>query len=584
MNINESYNKFMNNLSLMSLNPQIALMSFLKLSAEMVKDPNKIKEAQKDLVNKLIDLSEYATKKILNQDTSNLKKTGDKNFKGNEWDEYFYFDIAKQYYLTIAEWMKDTINNIEVVDHDLKLKSNFFLNSFLDAVHPKNFPLLNPEVIKKTIKHNGENLYNGFEMFLQDLQNGAITTNDQSFYKIGENIATTPGKVIFKNALIELIQYEPSTEKAFKTPILFIPPWINKFYILDLCKEESFVKWLVDQGFTVFIISWVNPDKRYAEFSFEDYATEGVIEAINKIHEITKSALINTIGYCVGGTLIASILGALSDKNCKVKPKAKINSATLLTTPLDFSHPGELSIFIDEFYLKLIGNDLEREGLLRGEVMYNTFNALKANDMIWRYVVNRYMLGNTPTPHSILFWNADTMNITKNMQLFLSKSLYRDNVIKEKKFSFLGTNVDLKNIDVPIYMVSMLKDHLVPWKTTYDGLKLFKNVVRFVVGGSGHVAGVVNPPYRNKYSYWTNHNTTVSADNWLKNAIEHKGSWWNDLLEWLKPLSGDLIKSRQIKDYMYDAPGLYVTNQLSEDCIISPELIKISKRLKELNC
>lgn len=583
MSFNEDYSKFFDLFPFAVLNPQIALLSFLKVGNEMVKDPKKIKNAQNDLVNKLIDLSEFITKKSLGQDVSELEiKTNDRRFSNEEWSDNLFFSAVKQYYLTFADWMRNTLDDVDGIDMNLHQRANFYLNSYIDAIHPANFPMLNPDVIKKTIDKQGENLINGFNMLLEDLKNGKITTNDSEYFSVGKNLAVTPGKVIYKNSLIELIQYTPTTDSVFQVPILFIPPWINKFYILDLTIEESFVKWLVDKGFTVFMISWVNPDKRYSEFGFEDYALQGVIKSIDKIAEITKEKIVNTIGYCVGGTLITSILAALANPKCKIRPKAKIGSATLLTTLLDFDKAGDLSIFMDDNYLKMIGANLKKDGLLEGQIMFNTFSVLKANDMIWRYLINNYMLGEKPAPHSILYWNSDSVNLTKNMQTFLSKSLYKDNLLKKKEISIFGVPVDIYKIKQPIYMVSMIKDHLVPWKATYDGVKLFNNVVRFVVGGSGHVAGVINPPSRKKYSYWTNENQPQTADDWFSEAVEHAGSWWIDWLEWVKSKSGDMVAARKIDEFLYEAPGKYVNNEL-EDEIISPELFLITEKIKALS-
>lgn len=546
------------------VNPQIAMLSFLNMADEMVKHPEKIEKARNDLMNRCINLAEYSTRKIMKEDTSDIEiKTKDRRFSEPEWDENVMLSIIKQYYLSMSQWMTDCMDDVEAVDRRTHQHASFHLRQYLDALHPSNFPVLNPSVVKKTIEEHGENLKKGLSMFMEDIKNGAITTNDASFFSIGENLANTKGKVIFRNYLIELIQYEPTTENVCKTPVLFIPPWINKFYILDLGQENSMVKWLVDNGFTVFIISWANPDGRYRNIGFEEYALDGVIASMDKIQEVTKEAYINAIGYCVGGTLLSSMLALLGDNRFDKRPKIKIKSATLLTTPIDFEHAGDLSAFMNDSYLKLIDSQMKQLGFMEGRTMYNTFSALKASDMVWRYMVESYMLGNKPKQHSTLYWNADSTNLTEKMQTFLAKTLYRDNMLKEKKVKLFGLPVDVSKISQPIYMFSTIKDHLVPWKAVYDGCKLMNSMVRFVVGGSGHVAGVINPPRNKKYNYWTNpKNDYANPAQWMSDAVEHAGSWWEDWLQWVKDKSEEMVPARHIQSSLYDAPGRYVLNEL----------------------
>jgi polyhydroxyalkanoate synthase len=325
----------------------------------------------------------------------------------------------------------------------------------------------------------------------------------------------------------------------------------------------SFVKWAVDKGFTVFMISWVNPNKEHRDKGFENYLSDGLLNSIDKIHEITNASSIHTFGYCVGGTLISTLLAYLANPKCSRYPKARIDTATLLTTLLDFDKAGDMGIFMAEEYLGVIKTQLGDKGYLDGKVMFNTFNVLKANDMIWRYFINNYMLGKKPTAHEILYWNSDQTNITESMQIFLSKDLYRDNLLKTGALKIFGIPIDLKEITTPLYMVSMIKDHLVPWKATFDSLKIFKNNIRFVLGGSGHVAGAINPPLKNKYCYWINGNnaSTTTAEEWLETATKISGSWWNDWFEWIKPMAGECINPVAIKKFLRNAPGTYVHTQ-----------------------
>ena len=544
------------------LNPQIAILSFLNAGQELVKYPQKMKDAQQNLLDRLVELQRNFARKICqdkDDDCIDLNYDSKKEkFTDNVFDNNPAINFAQQFHSTISEWMVETLDGIEDADPNVMRSAKFFLKQYIDMMSPKNFPFLNPNVWKEALDSGGESLKNGMEMFLNDLKNGSISTNDRDQFEIGKNIATTPGKVIFQNDIVELIQYEATTKQVFAKPILFVPPWINKFYILDLTPENSLVKWAVDHGFTVFMISWVNPDKKHRNIGFENYAMDGVVAALNKIYDVTKSKSVHTLGYCVGGTLISSLLAYLAHPSVKNVLKTSIESATLLTTLLDFEHAGDMAIFMSENYLQAIKSQLGEKGVLDGNVLYNTFSALKAKDMIWRYFVNSYMLGKKPGPHEILFWNSDPTNLTEAMQTFLSIDLYRDNLLKTGTLKMFGVPMDLKLVKTPVYMVSMKKDHLVPWQATFNGMKLFSGPVRFVLGGSGHVAGAINHPSRNKYCYWINENATQTAQEWFDSAVEIAGSWWNDWLKWLEPMMGALVDPPKIKDAIRDAPGEYV--------------------------
>jgi polyhydroxyalkanoate synthase len=537
----------------------------------MVSQPEKIKESQQDLLNRLLKLQNSFVKSVYG-----LEEDGEKNsieLKYNEKEQKFEEDafannpmmvFSRKFHETMSQWMLDTLDSLEDVDPFLMNSARFFMKHYIHLMSPDNFPFLNPTVLSETLNTKGENFKKGLEMLMNDVKNGTITTNDRSHYEIGKNIAATPGKVIFQNDIIELIQYLPTTPQVFAKPILIVPPWINKFYILDLSPESSFVKWMVDKGFTVFIISWVNPDKKYKNKGFENYINEGLLSSLDKIYEVTKSESVHTIGYCVGGTLISSLLAYLAHPLCKKSPKIKISSATLLATLLDFEHAGDMSIFMAENYLEAINVQMKEKGFLDGSIMYNTFSALKAKDMVWRYFVNNYMLGKKPGPHEILFWNSDPTNLTRAMQTFLAKDLYKNNLLKTGTLKMFGVPIDLKLIKNPIYMISTKKDHLVPWEATFDGAKLFGKNIRFVLGGSGHVAGIINVPTKNKYSYWINGKHVKTAQEWLDTATEITGSWWNDWFEWIKPMAGEMVDPLRIIDFIRDAPGIYVNNYTPE--------------------
>ncbi|MDR1982772.1 MAG: alpha/beta fold hydrolase [Holosporaceae bacterium] len=549
------------------ISPQIAMLSYLKVSQQMVSQPKKIKESQQDLLNRLLELQKSFVKSICDSEKDSI------DLKYNEKEQKFEDDVfannpmmifSHKFHETLSQWMIDTLNSLEGVDPFLMNSARFFMKHYINLMSPDNFPFLNPVVLKETFHTKGENFKKGMEILMNDIKKGTITTNDRNHFQIGKNIAATPGKVIFQNDIIELIQYLPSTPQVFARPILFIPPWINKFYILDLSPESSFVKWMVDKGFTVFMISWVNPDKRYKDKGFEDYINEGLLDSLEKIYEVTKSASIHTIGYCVGGTLISSFLAYLAHPLCKRHPKMKIASATLLATLLDFEHAGDMSIFMAENYLDAINAQMEEKGFLDGSILYNTFSALRAKDMIWRYFINNYMLGKKPGPHEILFWNSDPTNLTRAMQTFLARDLYKNNLLKTGTLKTFGVPINLKLIKTPIYMISTKKDHLVPWEATFDGTKLFGKNVRFVLGGSGHVAGIINSPVKNKYCYWINKEHVETAQEWLNTATEIAGSWWNDWFEWIKPMTGRMMDPFRIVDFIRDAPGIYVNNHTPE--------------------
>ncbi|MCR5224862.1 MAG: alpha/beta fold hydrolase [Alphaproteobacteria bacterium] len=569
-NSGNDYSAFLKGLDLFQfavLNPQIAMLSFLKVGQQLASQPKKIEDAQQDLLNRLLELQKSFVKEMCNKDDDCIDlKYNNKNekFEEDAFENNPMMLFARKFHETTSQWLLDTIDSMENIDPKLLHSARFFTKQYIDMMSPDNFPFLNPHVLKETLDTQGENFKKGFEMFMEDIKNGAISTNDREQFEVGKNIAVTPGKVIYQNDIIELIQYEPTTKKVFAKPILFVPPWINKFYILDLNEQSSLVKLAVDKGFTVFMISWVNPDKRYRNKGFENYAFEGLLAALDKIYDVTKSKSIHTLGYCVGGTLISSFLAYLASPLCKKRPKAHIESATLLTTLLDFEHAGDMAIFMAENYLSAITSQMKEKGFLEGHVMYNTFSALKAKDMIWRYFINSYMLGKKPPAHEILFWNSDPTNLTESMQTFLAKDLYRDNLLKTGTLKMFGVPLDLTKITTPLYMVSMKKDHLVPWQATFDSLKLFHDNVRFVLGGSGHVAGVVNPPVKQKYCYWINDKITETAQEWLDTATEIAGSWWNDWFEWIKPMMGEMITPPVIKDFLRNAPGIYVNNKTPE--------------------
>ncbi|MEM7027940.1 MAG: alpha/beta fold hydrolase, partial [Pseudomonadota bacterium] len=387
---------------------------------------------------------------------------------------------------------------------------------------------------------------------------------DFEAFEVGENIATTPGKVIYQNDLIQLIQYEPTTKNVYEIPLLICPPWINKFYILDLRPENSFIKWAVDQGHTVFVISWINPDESHAETSFDDYMTKGLVTAVDKVKKETGMGKVNTIGYCIGGTLLAATNAYLAKKR-----KSLINTTTYFTTMIDFQEPGDLGVFIDELQLAKLDTDMAKEGYLDGSSMATVFNMLRANDLIWPFFINNYLLGKEPTAFDLLYWNSDSTRLPAKTHSFYLRQCYLHNRLKEPDgLELAGTGIDISKIKIPSYFISTLEDHITPWKSTYSGAKLMSGPVKFVLGGSGHIAGVINPPVKNKYGYWTNDQLESEPDNWLEDANYQEGSWWPDWHRWVSKQSGEQISARkpgQILKVIEDAPGSYVKHRIVPD-------------------
>ena len=443
-----------------------------------------------------------------------------------------------------------------------KKKVDFFTRQYIDALAPSNFALTNPEVFRETIATGGGNLVKGLNNLLDDIERGngrlRISMTDSKAFELGVNIATTPGKVVFRNELLELIQYEPSTRKVWKRPLLVIPPWINKYYILDLREKNSFLRWAVGEGMTVFIISWVNPDAKLAGKDFEDYMLAGTLAAIAAIEKATGEKDVNAIGYCLGGTLLAATLGYLAAKKDK-----RIASATFMTSLLDFTHAGELEVFIDETQVASLEKKMNERGYLEGSEMANTFNMLRANDLIWSFVINNYLLGRDPFPFDLLHWNCDSTRMPAKMHSFYLRNLYMHNALRKPGGVTLGgVPIDLTKVTVPAYFVSAIEDHIAPWKTTYAGPQILKGKSRFVLSGSGHIAGMINPPAANKYGYWTNTALPAKAEAWFADARQHDGSWWTDWRQWATPYLGKEVPARvpgkgKLK-VLEAAPGSYV--------------------------
>ncbi len=537
--------------------------AFMEMTAQLMKDPSSLVHAQIGLWQDYMTLWQHTTRKILGLDAAPVIESdpGDRRFKDQAWKENEIFDFIKQSYLLSARFVQDVVKRVDGLDPRTAQKVDFYSRQFIDAMSPTNFLLTNPEVLRKTAETGGENLLRGLTNLLSDLERGkgklTIKMTDLDAFEVGENIGVSPGKVVYQNELMQLIQYSPSTATVLKRPLLIAPPWINKFYILDLRPKNSFVRWAVGQGHTVFMISWVNPDERLADKGFEDYLTEGLIAALDAIERATGEREVNAIGYCLGGTLLASTLAWMAATGGD-----RIKSATFFVTMLDFKEAGELGVFIDEEQLKPIEERMEKRGYLDGSEMAATFNMLRANDLIWSFVVNNYLLGNDPFPFDLLYWNSDSTRLPARMHRFYLRRMYQDNLLVQPGgIELNGHPVDLGRIAVPSYFLSTRDDHISPWRSTYCGTQLLSGRSRFVLAASGHVAGVVNPPQAGKYSYWTNNALPGDADAWLAGATEMAGSWWADWQRWVSALDSGRVPARAPGGglpVIEDSPGSYV--------------------------
>jgi polyhydroxyalkanoate synthase len=537
--------------------------AFMDLLRGMVADPAAIMEAQFSLWRDYMDLWERTARRMMGGDTKPViaPTAADRRFKDRDWQDNQIFDFIKQSYLLTANWLQTTVANVEGLDPQSRRRIQFYTKQFADAFAPTNFVLTNPEVLRATLKSNGENLVRGLNNLLEDLDRGrgqlAIRQSTDVF-KVGENIATSPGKVVYRNALIELLQYAPSTKDVYERPLLIFPPWINKFYILDLRPENSFIRWAVAQGYTVFVASWVNPDSRLAKKTFENYMREGIFAALEAVEQATGVRDPNVIGYCIGGTLLASTLAYMAAKG-----DDRIHSATFFAAQADFSEAGDLQVFIDDVQLEALENQMEASGgVLEGSRMATTFNMLRANDLIWSFVVNNYLLGRDPVPFDLLYWNSDTTRMPEATHLFYLRKFYKENALANGKLELGGVKLDLSKIKVPIYLQSAKEDHIAPYRSVYKTTQLVSGPVRFILAGSGHIAGVINAPAAKKYQHWTNKKLPPKIEDWLAGAVEHPGSWWTDWDAWLAPLSGKKIRARKPGDGklkpLGDAPGTYV--------------------------
>jgi polyhydroxyalkanoate synthase len=520
--------------------------TFMQYAMKLAENPIQMIEAQADLWAQYSSLWQNTLQRITGNEAAPVATpdAGDRRFKDAEWSNNIIFDYIKQSYLLTSRWLVDQTGHTEGLEPHLAKKVDFFTRQFVDAISPTNFVATNPTVLKETLETRGENLLKGLQNILSDMERGhgqlRISQTDMEAFSVGENIAVTPGQVVFQNELMQLIHYEPTTATQFETPLLIVPPWINKFYILDLRPENSFIKWATDQGHSVYVISWINPTEELRHKDFTSYMMDGPLAALEAIKTDIGVQKVNAIGYCLGGTLLSATLAYAAKKNMD-----SFASATFFTTLVDFEKAGELSVFVDEDQIQAIERKMRDKGFLDGAEMASTFNSLRSNDLIWSFVVSNYLMGKEPFPFDLLFWNSDSTRLPEAMHSFYLRNMYQKNLMREPGGISMGNvPINLGDIDVPTYFLATKEDHIAPWPGVYQGMKRFGGQSKFVLAASGHIAGVINPPTAEKYSYWTNEQKLDEQEDWLESSVEKPGSWWNDWQSWILSNTGQKVPAR----------------------------------------
>jgi polyhydroxyalkanoate synthase subunit PhaC len=540
------------------------IKTFTSVAEYWMSDNERASDLQTKIAKGYLDLWGSAMRRMAGEEAmpAITPSPRDKRFADPEWKSNQFFDFIMQLYLLTTQWAEDLVRNAEGLDPHTRKKAEFYVRQITNAIAPSNFVMTNPEVLRETLASSGDNLVRGMQMLAEDMEAGRgtlrIRQSDPTNLELGVNMATTPGKVVFQNDLIQLIQYEPATEKVLRTPLLIVPPWINKYYILDLRPEKSFIKWCVDQGVTVFVISWVNPDKTLGSKTWEDYMKEGPLAAMDAIERATGEMKVHTLGYCVGGTLLATTLAWLAENR-----RVRASSATFLAAQVDFTHAGDLLVFVDEPQIAALERDMQEAGILEGSKMAMAFNMLRSNDLIWSYVVSNYLKGQPPAAFDLLHWNSDATRMAAANHSYYLRNCYLENRLTSGAMVLDKTLLDLSKVKVPVYNLATREDHIAPADSVLYGSQFFGGPVKYVLSGSGHIAGVINPPSLGKYQFWTNDNIKdVSLADWIKGAQEHKGSWWPDWREWLGGIDPEEVPARPVgsdaQPPIEEAPGSYV--------------------------
>lgn len=533
-----------------------------EVTTKLLGDPNKYLDANRRLWEGYMNIWKAGVEGFKEGKDTQIR---DKRFSGAEWQSNFMFDILRRTYLHTSGWFNGLIDEVDDIDDMTRRKARFFTQQLSNAFSPSNFLMTNPVAIKELIETKGASLNEGIRNLVSDFERGngrlSLSQTDYSAFEVGKNIAITPGKVVYRGKLFELIQYTPTTDTVYKNPILIFPPWINKFYIMDLTAKNSLIKWLVAQGHTVFVVSWINPSQEYKDYSFDEYVEQGVLEALNQVQMTDNIYKINCVGYCIGGTLLASTMAYLAKQGDN-----RINSATFFASQQDFVEAGDLKIFTDDASYQFISDEIEAAGgVLDSSIMADTFNYLRSNDLVWSFVVNNYLMGKSPKPFDLLFWNSDQTRMPQKLHLFYIENMYRQNNLARGCLKIKGETINLNDVKQPIYMQSSKDDHIAPYRSIYRGARLFGGDVRMILAGSGHIAGVINHPDANKYQHWLPEDGAKlpeTVDEWQETLTEHPGSWWNDWAKWLDSLGGKKVPARTPGSgdlaVICDAPGTYV--------------------------
>lgn len=526
---------------------------FGKAIQTLAEDPYRFLQVQEELI---ADIHTLWNKMLSIEITETTVLSPDKRFRHEAWETVPYFLFIKEYYLITSRWLEKIVSQMEGLDKKTAQKIQFYLKQMVDAASPTNSPFTNPEVLEEFVRTKGASLKKGLETLVQDIETGQwMKMTDPSAFRLGETLASTKGEVVYRNHLFELIHYAPLTEQQYAVPLLIVPPWINKFYIFDLSASNSFVKWMVEQGHNVFIISWVNPDAPLASLSFEDYLLDGAYRACEVVSSLTKSPVLNTMGYCIGGNLLTGLSAYLT----KSPASFSLQTMTLLATIFDFDKIGDLKVFMDDSLLQHLEKTMAQSGFLDGESMKSIFSMLRPNDLVWSFFIKNYFLGQVPPPFDFLYWNSDSPRLAEGMHRFILRQFFQENrFIQPGGILIKGTPLSVQDIGTPTLLLSTIEDHIAPWESSYPAVHLFQGPIKFILAGSGHVAGVINPPSKNKYGFFTNPYFTENAQEWLDGSTKHEGSWWTAWHDWVESFGAEKIPPLSTYPFLGAAPGSYV--------------------------